>query len=64
MYSVSSFVLLLPLGNLIRVDIDDETEKSEGNDGDDHVLPLGLPMQEDGDHDYPIADQEGFYQMN
>ena len=58
MGAVPSPILLLPLPDLIGVDVDDQLEEAEGEDGDDHVLPLRLPVHKDSQHQQSIAQQE------
>ena len=64
MYSVTSFVLLFRLGYLIGIDVDNHAKKTEGDDWDDHVLPLGFPVQEDCDHENAITEEKGFDQID
>lgn len=57
----TSPILFLPLCDLVCVDIDDQIDKGEGNDGNNHGLPLVPAVNEHSQNEKSIADHEGLH---
>lgn len=60
MVSVFGFVFFFPVCDNFAVVVDDDVEEAEGEDGDDHVVPLHVGEDEDEEGEDAVAEEVGF----
>ena len=60
MVSVFCFIFFFPVCDNFAVVVDDDVEEAEGEDGDDHVVPLHVGEDEDEEGEDAVAEEVGF----